>query len=172
MKKILFLCFVILLLFTACGGKPMPDGVPEDFAVYYAMGCDTAQMNILDTYEGYIQKDLIHNGTARVDYTPSDEEILAIYDKIAELELWKMPSDVRADGEIIQPMTYFEIRFTMNDSTYEILADTTITQSTWHNKNITAEQAEAINEFCRFVHEMMMETQEYKSLPDREGGYM
>ena len=60
------------------------------------MGIDTEQMNILDTYEGYIQKDLIRNGIAKVEYTPSDEEITAIYQKITELELWKVPSDVSA----------------------------------------------------------------------------
>lgn len=172
MKRRLCLLLCGLFLLTGCGGRSMPEGVPEDFAVYYAMGIDTEQMNILDTYEGYIQKDLIRNGTAVTEYTPSDEEITAIYQKITELELWTMPSDVRAGKEVIMPMTYFEIRFTMNGKTYEILADTTITQSTWHNKNITAEQAESINEFCMFVHELMMETEEYQSLPDREGGYM
>ncbi|MBO4932691.1 MAG: hypothetical protein J6I42_10970, partial [Clostridia bacterium] len=100
------------------------------------------------------------------------EEIVAIYNKITELELWTMPNNVRSDDFIITPLTLFEIRFTMDGNTYEILADTSITQSTWKNKNITSEQAEAINTFCRFLHELMMETDEYKSLPDNEGGYM
>ncbi len=171
MKKFLPLFLCGLVLFTACGNR-MPEGVPQDFAVYYAMGIDNGQMNILDTYEGYIQKDLIRKGTARADYTPTDEEIVAIYDIITELELWTMPNNVRPDSEIVQPTTYFEIRFTMDGNTYEILADSTINHSTWLNENITSEQAEAINTFCRFLHELMMDTDEYQSLPDSEGGYM
>ena len=171
MKKWLPLFLCGLLLFTACGNR-MPEGVPQDFAVYYAMGIDNGQMNILDTYEGYIQKDLIRKGTARADYTPTDEEIVAIYDKITELELWTMPNNVRGDKNTISPMTFFEIRFTMDGTTYEILADATITHSTWLNENITSEQAEAINTFCMFLHELMMDTDEYQSLPDSEGGYM
>lgn len=170
MKKFLLFLLTAVLL-TACGNR-MPEGVPQDFAVYYAMGIDNGQMNILDTYKGYIQKDLIRKGTARADYTPTDEEIVAIYDKITELELWTMPNNVRSDDFIITPLTLFEIRFTMDGNTYEILADTSITQSTWKNKNITSEQAEALNTFCRFLHEFMMDTDEYQSLPDSEGGYM
>ena len=30
---VLPLCAVLLLLFSGCGGRPMPEGVPEDFAV-------------------------------------------------------------------------------------------------------------------------------------------
>lgn len=172
MKKWICLILCGLFLLTGCGGRSMPERVPEDFAVYYAMWTDEDQPNVLDTYEGYIQKDLIRNGIAKTEYTPSDEEIVAIYEKITELELTSFPSDVRAEDEIIQPMTYFEVRFTMNGETYEILADTTITQSTWLNENIKAEEAEKLNEFCRFMAELMIETEEYKSLPDSEGGYM
>ncbi|MBQ7313983.1 MAG: hypothetical protein IJW81_10400, partial [Clostridia bacterium] len=123
MKKWLPMLFCGLLLFTACGNR-MPEGVPQDFAVYYADWINESQPDILDTYEGYIQKDLIMDGTAKTDYTPSEEEITEIYDKIVELELWKMPDNMRAEAEVIQPMTYMEIRFTMNGKTYEILADT------------------------------------------------
>ena len=136
MRKFMLFSLAALFLFTACGGRPMPEGVPEDFAVYYAMGIDTAQMNILDTYENFIQKDLIKKGTARTEYIPTDEEIVAIYDKITELELWTMPNNVRSDDFIISPLTLFEIRFTLDGNTYGILADTSITQSTWKNKNI------------------------------------
>lgn len=170
MKKLFTLFLCGLLLLTACGNR-MPEGVPDDFAVYYAMGIDTTQMNILDTYESYIQKDLIMDGTAKTEYTPSDEVILAIYNKIVELELWKLPADVRPDDRIIEPTTYFEIRFTINGRTYEILADSTISHSTWLNKNITAEEGETIQKFCIFMMNILMETEEYKSLPETRGGY-
>ncbi len=172
MKNILCLCLAALFLFTACGGRTMPEGVPEDFAIYYADWIDESQPDIFDTYEGYIQKDLIRNGTAKVNYIPSDEVITAIYDKIVELELWKMPADVRPEEQIVQPTTYIEIRFTMDGNTYEILADSTISRSTWLNKNITAEEGETIQKFCMFMQDIMLSTEEYQSLPEREGGYM
>ncbi len=168
MKKLLSLILTAMLL-TACGNR-MPEGVPQDFAVYYADWINENQPEILDTYEGYIQKDLINNGTARVDYIPSDEEIVAIYNKITELELWTMPNNVRADADVILPMTYIEIRFTMDGKTYEILADSTIFHGA--NKVIDPDDEETIKEFCMFMKQFMMETDEYQSLPDSEGGYM
>ena len=168
MKKFLPLLFCGLLLFTACGNR-MPEGVPQDFAVYYADWINENQPDILDTYEGYIQKDLIMDGTAKTDYTPSEEEITAIYDKIVELELWKMPDNMRAEAEVIQPMTYMEIRFTMNGKTYEILADTTVFHG--YNENIEPEEAETVGKFCMFMQQFMMDTDEYQSLPESRGGY-
>ncbi|MBO4931779.1 MAG: hypothetical protein J6I42_06305, partial [Clostridia bacterium] len=167
MKKWLPLLFCGLLLFTACGNR-MPEGVPQDFAVYYADWINESQPDILDTYEGYIQKDLIMDGTAKTDYTPSEEEITAIYDKIVELELWKMPDNMRAEAEVIQPMTYMEIRFTMNGKTYEILADTTVFHG--YNENIEPEEAETVGKFCMFMQQFMMDTDEYQSLPESRGG--
>ncbi len=164
---VLFLCG--LLLFTACGGKTMPEGVPEDFAVYYADWINENQPDIFDTYEGYIQKDLIMDGTAGTEYTPSEEVITAIYDKIVELELWKLPENLRAESEVIQPMTYMEIRFTADGKTYEILADTTIFHGM--NENLDPDDAEKAGEFCIFMQKLMMETEEYKSLPESRGGY-
>ena len=168
MKKFFRLLFCGLLLFTACGNR-MPEGVPQDFAVYYADWINESQPDILDTYEGYIQKDLIMDGTAKTDYTPSEEEITAIYDKIVELELWKMPDNMRAEAEVIQPMTYMEIRFTMNGKTYEILADTTVFHG--YNENIEPEEAETVGKFCMFMQQFMMDTDEYQSLPESRGGY-
>ncbi|MBQ9718938.1 MAG: hypothetical protein IJV76_13190 [Clostridia bacterium] len=169
MKKILSLFLCGLLLFTACGGRPMPEGVPEDFAVYYADWISENQPDIFDTYEGYIQKDLIMDGTAKTDYTPSDDVIAAIYDKITELELWNVPENLRAEDEVIQPMTYMEIRFTADGKTYEILADTTVFHG--YNEDIEPEDAEKVGEFCIFMQKLMMETEEYKSLPESRGGY-
>ena len=167
MKKLLPL-FLCALLLTACGNR-MPEGVPQDFAVYYADWINENQPDIFDTYEGYIQKDLIMDGTAKTDYTPSEEEITAIYDKIVELKLWTMPNDVRSDIELIQPMTYMEIRFTADGKTYEILADTTVFHG--YNEDIEPEDAEKVGEFCIFMQKLMMETEEYKSLPESRGGY-
>ncbi len=167
MKRI-FPFILTAVLLTACGNR-MPEGVPQDFAVYYADWVNENQPDILDTYEGYIQKDLIMDGTAKTDYTPSEEEITAIYDKIVELELWKMPDNMRAEAEVIQPMTYMEIRFTMDGKTYEILADTTVFHG--YNKNIEPEEAETVGEFCMFMQQFMMDTDEYQSLPESRGGY-
>ncbi len=169
MRKILALFLCGLFLFNACGGRPMPDGVPEDFAIYYADWINENQPDIFDTYEGYIRKDLIMDGTAGTDYTPTDEVITAIYDKIVELELWKVPENMRAEDEVILPMTYMEIRFTADGKTYEILADTTVFHG--YNEDIEPEDAEKVGEFCIFMQKLLMETEEYKSLPESRGGY-
>lgn len=169
MKKLIILCLAVLFLFTACGGRPMPEGVPDDFAVYYADWINENQPDIFDTYEGYIQKDLIMNGTAKTEYTPSDEVITAIYNKIVELELWKLPENMRAKTQVIQPMGYMEIRYTIDGRMYELLTNSSIFHG--YGENIAPDDAEKAEQFCMFMQKTIMETEEYKSLPDSEGGY-
>ncbi|MBO5256238.1 MAG: hypothetical protein J6C42_01890, partial [Clostridia bacterium] len=77
--------------------------------------------------------------------------------------------NMRAEDEVILPMTYMEIRFTADGKTYEILADTTVFHG--YNEDIEPEDAEKVGEFCIFMQKLMMETEEYKSLPESRGGY-
>lgn len=170
MKRRLCLLLCGLFLLTGCGGRSMPEGVPEDFAVYYADWIVEEHPDIFDIYEGYIQKDLIMDGAARTEYTPSDEVITAIYDKVVELELYNMPENMRAEEKLIQPMCYIEIRFTADGKTHEILADSSLFHG--YNEDIEPKNAEKVQEFCLFMQELMMNTEEYKSLPESRGGYM
>ncbi len=170
LKKICTLLTSFLFLFVGCDGREMPDEVPDDFAIYYADWVLENQKDILDTYEGIIQKDLVSAGIAKETYVPSDEVLTIVYNKIVELGLQNLAGDYRSKEKYIQPMSYFEIRFTADGKTYEILADVSV----WHGLSdvkIDADVAEKIEEFCYFMSDTMRETEEYQSLPESVGGY-
>lgn len=169
-RFLLLLLTLVLFVLVGCGGREMPEGVPNDFAFYYADWINENQKNILDTYEGILQKDLIQNGIAQETYTPTDETLTAVYQKIVELGLQNLTGDYRTDAGLIQPMTCFEIRFTMDGQTCEILANAGIWGAVVRKD--TSEDAEKIEEFCHFMSDVLRETEEYASLPEREGGYM
>ncbi len=172
MKKVFIILPLILLVLVGCGGREMPEGVPDDFAFYYADWIDENQKNIIDTYEGILQKDLIKNGTAKETYVPTDEVLTIVYTKIVELDIQNLAGDYRTDIDSISPMSCFEIRFTMDGQTYEILANGGTWRLAGRVEGIPSDTAKKIEEFCHFMSDTMRETEEFQSLPESEGGYM
>ena len=46
------------------------ENMPEDFAVRFTWWYDTDRKNIMDTQEGLLQRDLVTEGTASVEFRP------------------------------------------------------------------------------------------------------
>lgn len=186
-KKISFLSLIVILClsaFTGCansngdntpvnGGKTqLPTEMPKDFAIKFSSKYMAEE--IYDTYTGTIQKDLVENGTATANFTPSEDTLKAIYDKVLEYQIYsidrKMTNDVLADKDGLQfsvSTNYtYEIKITANGNTYIIRGDDTAQGF----KN-TDNDAQNFVSFIGFMRSVLYETPEYKNLPDAVGGY-
>ena len=181
MKKIACFILLLLLIFTLFGcettggnlevtSSNTSNDTPSDFAIYYSDWI--VNKNILDTYEGYIQKDLIENGVDRVDYDISDDILQSIYDKIIELDLCSIDKEMTSANLTtsdkiygVEPCTHYEIKFTINGKIYTITGDETANS---HKNN---ENAKSFCEFISFMRQIIISTDEYKSLPEAQGGY-
>ncbi|MDD6799227.1 MAG: hypothetical protein PUE85_02205 [Firmicutes bacterium] len=147
--------------------------IPPDFAIHFETWINENQKNVLDTYEGYVQKDLVINGVKKTIFKPDAELLEAIYAKIQACRLntveRKMTNDVLMTGDLgycVTPLTCYSIRFTAYGKTYTITGDATA-------QYYTGTDADASN-FCNFVQYMckiLYESEAYKSLPAQNGGY-
>lgn len=149
---------------------------PEDFAIHFASWIDGNQRNIIDTYEEYIQKDLVLAGVSKKEYKPSHTELCQLYQFVVVLEHrtdWDFSKDVTydnyADEEIsvsMDPLTKYYLKFTANGKTFEISGDAT-----------AGECIEQSTEAARFMQAVSgltnyyRNTEVYKSMPEAEGGY-
>lgn len=147
--------------------------MPADFAIYFSCWIDKNQKSILDTNEGYIQKDLVLSGVATADYSISDEVLRSIYEQIVELDLISiervMTSEVLTTDNImveVMPCTYYEIRFTIDGTEHSISGDATA----WSYRDSDDDVARFIS-FVDFMNDLMQSSEEYQSLPEHEGGY-
>ena len=179
MKKLalIMLAFVFLV---GCGKYSsdadvtgLPTDMPEDFNITYEDWIAESNKNIFDTYEGYIQKDLVISGTAKADYTPSDEVKAEIYSMVRECSLDKIKKNLTstelAQGDeitFVEPCTYYKVTFTALGKTYTVSGDYTMRD--YVNKN---KDAENFWNFIVFIRDIYRSTDEYKSLPEAEGGY-
>ena len=149
---------------------------PEDFAIHFASWIDGNQRNIIDTYEGYIQKDLIFDGISKKDYNPSYVERCQLYQFVlalehrTELDFSKSVTyDNYADEEIsvsMDPLACYYLKFTANGKTIEISGDATANECTDQS-----EEAAYFMEAVRGIANFYRDTEEYKSMPEAEGGY-
>ena len=100
-KKILAFTLALIMtvgIFAGCGAQT-ETAAPADFAIRLEVWIDGSQRNILDTYEGYIQKDLVADGVSRQDYTPGYAEKCQLY-----YAVWALVENI--DLDFSRPVTY------------------------------------------------------------------
>ena len=149
---------------------------PDDFDIHFETWIDGSQRNILDTYEGYIQKDLISDGVSKKDYNPSYVELCQLYQFVLALEHrteldYSKPVtyDNYADEEIsvsMDPLTCYYLKFTANGKTIEISGDATANECTDQS-----EEALFFVDAIRGIGNFYRNTDVYKTMPNANGGY-
>ena len=149
---------------------------PADFAIHFETWIDGNQRNILDTYEGYVQKDLIMDGISKQVYTPSYAELCQLYQFVlvlesrGELDFSKpVTYDNYADEELslsMNPLVCYYLKFTANGKTIEISGDATAGEC--------ADQSQEALYFIQAIRDIgnfYRNTEVYKSMPKANGGY-
>lgn len=175
MKKMMIWSVLLVLLFsmTACKpqGEEMPVSMPQDFAIYFRWGIG---VNEYDTYNGKLTKDLISAGSAETKLTVSQETLQEIYSQLLENDIILIGQYMSSEnlhgwweGYFDQtPCATYQIRFHINGKEYKVEGDETA--------YAYVEKRDTARRFCAFVDymkELATNTEEYKSLPEAEGGY-
>ena len=152
------------------------EAAPSDFAIHFELWINGNQRDILDTYEGYVQKDLVADGVAKKDYEASYAELCQLYQFVLALER-------RVELDFSKPVTYddhamqgdfasasllvcYYLKFTANGKTVEISGDSTA--------NMCVDQSEEARYFMQSVSDIYafyLNTEVYKAMPEANGGY-
>ena len=191
MKKAAFaLLLAFLLPFAACGkaetvsassekeplsedSPVLPEEMPEDFAIRFLDWIDPEQANVLDTFDGRIQKDLVEDGMAETSFTPSDALRTELYRLVRESGIVSirraMTSHVLATGDErvdCEPLWCFRVIFRADGKTYRIDGDITAE----HYRG-TDPDADRFLAFCSQVSELLRDLPEFRALPEPRGAY-
>ena len=168
--------FISTMILVSCSKKDIdtiPSIMPNDFALSFSYGVDESQLNILNTYKGTIQKDLILDGIADIDYLINEENLEKIYSMIRQCRIYEITKTMTSENLTttnerisIEPCTYYNINFTIKGTEYSVAGDATV--FSYKDTNI---QAKAFCEFLTYIIQYLNSTQEYKSLPEGNGGY-
>lgn len=171
MKKVILILLLLALLAGCADSKVQyPEQMPEDFAIRYSWAIGPE--NVYDTYEGILQKDLVLDGIAVMEFEPDREELEQIYQKIRELDIASIDREMTAaqlakgdEMVAMTPLTVYKIQFTINGSIYDLNGDAT---ASCYPKD---KDAVRFMEFVEFMRDIMVNNREYKQMPKHNGGY-
>jgi hypothetical protein len=142
----------------------IPESMPDDFAIDFEYWILPEQKNIMDTFTGSMQKDLILNGTSKSAFSCKKEDLEAIYSKMTELSIFELSGNIISDSFHVSPNEIFTIRYRINGKEFLLSGDSSTLIS-------EKEGANDLPVFVNYLRDLMKETPEYKEMPDSEGGY-
>ena len=159
-----------LIYFTVSGSEALATPHPADFAISFT--AQTGKVpNVLDTFEGYIQKDLVLAvpNKATCDYEPTEAELQYLWYLVEAYGITSMPADMHPEqtGDVhvaVTPNCEYTVTVRANGRTYTVRGDRTtgMVQGTY-NKDFQA--------FVGHVYNFMVSTGQWRSLPEANGGY-
>ncbi|MBQ8929889.1 MAG: hypothetical protein IKS27_05670 [Oscillospiraceae bacterium] len=181
---LVMLCVVLL---AGCGAetetqtreptenKPavIPQTMPEDFRIRFSFWIDENRKNVMDTDTGEIQKDLVLDGTASGTFTPGQELLERIYDKLTACRLTGITEPVTSGNltasdtmMAVVPNTFYEAEFQIGGETYRVTGDA----SAWAYRDSSTLAADFCD-FMDFMGKTYRSLEAYQALPAASGGY-
>ncbi|OBZ13157.1 MULTISPECIES: hypothetical protein [Bacillales] len=142
----------------------MPKDMPGNFDFMVRFGYGEVNKNEINTFQGTVTKDLIMNGTASAKVTFTLEEKRSIYAKMREI-------NIMGAKELMPASVGCEVVPYSEDS-WEINVNGETKIFTWTDKHCEiTNDAKQMLELRSFIQQIVEAKEEYKKLPESEGGY-
>lgn len=145
----------------AANSTVMSANMPGDFDFKVVFGIQ--KNNEINTYEETVTKDLIAAGTATIDFTFSSEEMTDIYEKMKKVKITETKQFIPSSNCSMEPYSEDEWQITINGQTFSH----TISEQYCA---LTADAKEMI-ELREYIFALVNSKEEFKLLPEAEGGY-
>lgn len=165
MKQIFLLFFIMALLVTGCNEKEnnMPEEMPSDFDFLIQFGVQSK--NEINSFENIVIKDLIVEGTASTEISFTEEEIKKLYQKMREINIME-PKELMPEKTNCMQTPYEEDKWKIKLNGE--------TQTLYRNGEYckTTDDAQQLIELRNYIFDLVKSKDEYKKLPEAEGGYL
>lgn len=166
-KRIQILMFILAAFLSGCAAESKGEEelretvIPGDFDFKVTFGVQ--KKNEINTYEDTVTKDLIAAGTATINLTLTLDEMTDIYEKMKVINVSETKQFIPHSNCFREPYSEDEWQITMNGETFShIISEQYCVQ--------TADAKEMI-ELRQYIFSMVNSKEEYKALPEAEGGY-
>ncbi len=168
----------ISLTFVLEGTGDVIGTYPEDFAVHFESRIGK-HPNCLDTFDGYIQKDLItaFPGYAKTNLKLTDAEKQYLWEITKQCGIIGMSDDMTIEGVTVTPNTDYTVTVRANGQTYTVTGDgAAMYAGGYHYDGTprdewTAEHTHFYT-YVTLLRNFMYGTDEWQKLPEAEGGYI
>lgn len=155
-----FLFALLMVSLFGCSSNEYSTKMPDDFDFTLSYGVNG--VNQINTFEDKVVKDLISNGKIEAQIELSDNEMQQIYEKMIEIDIMKNFDVEKENGCEIIPSNLSKWTIQMNGET------NTFYYKSYCNR---PKRIETLYELEGFIHNIVENKEEYKRLPNAEGGY-
>ena len=180
MKRLFLGVVISLLIISGCGHNSdlsrglvseakisqinqMPKEMPEDFNFSLSFGYGEVNKNEINTYSHSVTKDLIMKGTAKVDFSFSQDEMHSIYEKMREINIMGINEFSQQGGCIQTPSNTDSWKITINNETKTL---------SWTDQDCSISNDEKLLLDLRtYIQQILNGKDAYKAMPEAEGGY-
>lgn len=143
----------------------MPENMPDDFnfSIQFGIG----KKNEVNTFNHTVTKDLINNGTVKIDIHLTKEEMNTIYEKMKQINIVedKLLKSAPINGIVCGKTPFVEDEWTVT------INGETITQYFSDKHCELTDDANQLLELRQFILDIVKSKKEYIDLPEPEGGY-
>lgn len=162
-----FMLLVMALLFIAgCSREKvsLPEEMPADFAFHVRYGIGDPPKNEINTYNGTVTKDLIADGSVTADISFTQEELLAIYKQMQDLDIM--------GSKKLGPASKSGTKIPFQQDIWKVTIDGTTKSFEWSDQYVTlTADARQLWELRNWINEIVEGKEAYQALPDVAGGY-
>ncbi|MEK4485418.1 hypothetical protein MHH81_07395 [Psychrobacillus sp. FSL H8-0484] len=139
----------------------MPEAIPSDFDFIVEFG--VRKRNVINTYEDTVTKDLVADGTVTTNLTFTTEEMDKIYQKMKEINITGKKNTNPQTNCLRIPFSEDEWEITINGGVITHTVSEQYCSETSDDKQLI--------ELRNYVFSLVKNKDEYKKLPEAEGGY-
>lgn len=140
----------------------MPEIMPEDFAFSVRFGI--TGKNEINTFDDTVTKDLVIHGTATANLVLTEREMADIYARLRQINVtgeMKLETGRKGCTQTPYDEEHWRIRLNGEERTLE-----------WSEENCeVTEDAKKLKEIRSYIFELVQHKDEYRELPEAEGGY-
>ncbi|MBC9785542.1 hypothetical protein H1S01_13625 [Heliobacterium chlorum] len=166
MKKVYMIALILLVaILTGCTSpKATPENVamPDNFGFILKYGYGPKK-NELNTMEGTFTKDLVMIDPVSTELRLTTDEMKSIYEEMVKIDILSYPDEFSPDSVGPRPAQSYEFTVRFGNTTKRIL---------WKEVSYSdSKQAVQLKNFIRKIIDIIESKEEFKRLPQAQGGY-
>lgn len=165
-KIILVNLFLFVISLIGCNStntkNQQSDEKINNFNFVFKYGVDAK--NKLDTIKGKYVKDMITEGSITIDLKLSNEEMNTIYSEMNRVNILNYPENFESEGGmVVTPFETYSLRVIIDGKEKNIY---------WKDQSLSkTKEAVQLRELFERIQVIISNKEEYKKLPEAQGGY-
>lgn len=178
-KIVILLAFMLLLVLpiaTFLGSRRdvLPSDMPSNFGVVFTYGFQQSlAYSGIDTLNDCVTKDLIMDGITQAPCILSESALNEIYRLLHDVHITRYPSDYRTFlSDLLRFRGQRRVTPSMIYSLKMYHGDSLVHSVYWHDSSLSGSyRARALRKCLSEIISIIENTEEYKKLPEKRGGY-